>query len=211
MRLSGLVHTAPDANISGHTKRYALSMLALADLAHETGADARTLRRAVTDGTIRCERFSPHRLSIDEDEYLYAVAHWPLLAKLRKLLRTEPNVRLAVLYGSTATGGDAPSSDVDLLVSLGLDRPEAALKLATRLERGLGRDVDVARLNRVRDSAALLLLQAIDEGRVLLDRDGIWAKLQEERAEIKQQANKEYAAQRRRARISVDELLSTAT
>ena len=186
-------------------------MLALADLAHETGADARTLRRAITDGTIRCERSSPRKLSIDEDEYRYAIAHWPLLAKLRKLLRTEPNVRLAVLYGSTATGMDAPSSDVDLLVSLERDRPEAAVKLATRLERGLGRDVDVARVNRVRDSTPLLLLQAIDEGRVLLDRDGAWAELRAERPGIKQQADKEHEAQRQRARISVDELLSGVT
>ncbi|HTA96121.1 MAG TPA: nucleotidyltransferase domain-containing protein [Solirubrobacteraceae bacterium] len=184
-------------------------MLALADLAREIGADTRTMRRAVTDGTIRCERSSPRRQNVDEDEYRYAIAHWPLLAKLRELLRTEPNVRLAVLYGSTATGVDTSSSDVDLLVSLARDRSEAAVQLATRLERRLGRDVDVARLNRVRDSAALLLLQAIDEGRVLLDRDGLWATLQAERAEIERQAHREYEAQRLRARISVDELLAT--
>lgn len=167
------------------------------------------MRRAVTDGTIRCERSSPRRQNVDEDEYRYAIAHWPLLAKLRELLRTEPNVRLAVLYGSTATGVDAPSSDVDLLVSLAQDRPETAVQLATRLERRLGRDVDVARLNRIRDSAALLLLQAMSEGRVLLDRDGLWARLQAEREEIERQAHREHEAQRRRARISVDDLLAT--
>jgi predicted nucleotidyltransferase len=184
-------------------------MLALADLAREIGADTRTMRRAVTDGTIRCERSSPRKQNVDEDEYRYAIAHWPLLAKLRELLRTEPNVRLAVLYGSTATGVDAPSSDIDLLVSLARDRPEAAMQLATRLERRLGRDVDVARLNRIRDSAALLLLQAIDQGRVLLDRDGLWVGLQAEREEIERQAHREHEAQRRRARVSVKELLAT--
>ena len=167
------------------------------------------MRRAVADGTIRCERSSPRRQDVDEDEYRYAIAHWPLLAKLRELLRTEPNVRLAVLYGSIAMGVDTPSSDVDLLVSLARDRPEAAVHLATRLERRLGRDVDVARLNRVRDSAAPLLLQAIDEGRVLLDRDGLWARLQAEREGIERQAHREHEAQRLRARISVDELLAT--
>jgi predicted nucleotidyltransferase len=184
-------------------------MLALADLAREIGADARTMRRAVTDGTIRCERSSPRKQNVDEDEHRYTVAHWPLLANLRKLLRTEPNVRLAVLYGSTATGLDTPGSDVDLLVSLAQDHPEAAVKLATRLEHGLGRDVDVARLNRVRDSAALLLLQVIEEGRVLLDRDGLWARLRAERDEIERQAHREHEAQRQRARISVEELLAT--
>lgn len=182
--------------------------MTLADLAREMGVDARTMRRAATDGTIRCERASPRRQSVDQDEYRYAVAHWPLLAKLRQLLRTEPNVRLAVLYGSTARGTETPSSDVDVLVALGEDRPEAAVKLATRLERSLGRQVDVARLNRVRDRSPLLLLQVIDEGRVVLDRDSVWRELTTQRAKIKQQAYREHEALRRRARISVDELLA---
>jgi predicted nucleotidyltransferase len=185
-------------------------VLALADLAREIGVDARTMRRAAADGTIRCERLSPRRQNVDEEEYRYAVAHWPLLAKLRKMLRTEPNVRLAVLYGSTARGEDTPTSDIDLLVSLAEDHPEAAVKLAVRLERGLGREVDVARLNRVRDTAPLLLLQAIDSGRMVLDRDGKWAELQTHRGEIERQAHREHEAQRRRARVSVDELLAAA-
>ncbi len=184
-------------------------MVALADLAREMGVDARTMRRAAADGTLRCERLSPRRQSVNQDEYRYAIAHWPLLAKLRQLLRTEPNVRLAVLYGSTARGADTPSSDVDVMVALAEDRPEAAVKLATRLERGLGREVDVARLNRVRDRAPLLLLQVIDDGRVVLDRDGLWEKLQTHRAEIEQQAYREHEALRQRARISVEELLAT--
>jgi predicted nucleotidyltransferase len=185
-------------------------MITLADLARELDVDARTMRRAATDGTIRCERASPRRQSVDQDEYRYAVAHWPLLAKLRQLLRTEPNVRLAVLYGSTARGTETPSSDIDVLVALGEDRPEAAVKLATRLERGLGREVDVGRLNRVRNRSPLLLLQVIDEGRVVLDRDGVWEDLRTQRAEIKQHAYRDHEALRQRARISVDKLLAAA-
>jgi len=71
-----------------------------------------------------------------------------------------------VLYGSLARGDEDAGSDLDLLVSLAEDRPLAAVKLAVLLERTLGRDVDVARLNRVKDTAPLLLLQALDEGRV---------------------------------------------
>ena len=102
----------------------------LSQLADELGADARTLRRAAADGTIRCERVSARRQRVEEDERRYAMEHWPLLSTLRRALRTEPNVRLAVLYGSVARGDDTPDSDLDLLVSLAEDRPDAAVKLA---------------------------------------------------------------------------------
>ena len=51
-----------------------------------------------------------------------------LVADLRRALRTEPNVRLAVLYGSLARGDEDAGSDLDLLVSLAEDRPLAAVK-----------------------------------------------------------------------------------
>jgi hypothetical protein len=101
-----------------------------------------------------------------------------------------------------------PDSDLDLLVSLREDRADAAVKLAVRLERAVGRDVDVARLNRVRDSAPLLLLQSLDEGRVVLDRDGEWAALQTSRGEIARRARDAHEARRSRARASVRELLA---
>ena len=92
----------------------------------------------MADGVIRCERLGPRRQHVDEDERRYAVDHWPLLAKLRRALRTERNVRLAVVYGSVARGEDTPQSDVDVLVSLAEDRPDVAVKLAVRLEGALG-------------------------------------------------------------------------
>lgn len=189
-------------------RRYPLIVLTLADLAREIGVDARTMRRAAADGTIRCERLSARRQSVDDREHSYALTHWPTLAKLRKLLRTEPNVRLAVLYGSTARGEDTSTSDIDLLVSFADDRPEAAIKLAMRLERGLGREVDVARLNRVQDAAPLLLLQVIDDGRVVLDRDDLWPDLLRHRDEIEQRAYRQHEAQRQRARTAIDDLLA---
>jgi predicted nucleotidyltransferase len=131
-----------------------------------------------------------------------------MLAKLRKLLRTEPNVRLAVLYGSIARGEDTPASDIDLLVSFAEDHPDSAIKLAVRLERGLGREVDIARLNRVGDTSPLLLLQVIDDGRVVLDRDHLWTTLLAHRDEVEQRAYRQHEAQRRRTRVSIDELLT---
>ncbi len=182
-------------------------MLGLNDLARELGADERTLRRAVTDGTIRCERLGPRKRYVSEEERRYILDHWPLLAQLRRALRTEPNVRLAVVYGSIARGDEDADSDLDLLVSLADDRPLAAVKLTVRLERTLGWDVDVARLNRVKDSAPLLLLQALDEGRVVLDRDHRWEQLRTQRANIARRARRSHAARLRRARASIDELV----
>jgi len=72
-----------------------------------------------------------------------------------------------------------PDSDLDVLVSFAEDRPDAAVKRAVRLEGALGRRVDVARLDRVQDTAPLLLLRAVDNGRVILDRDGQWVQLRE--------------------------------
>jgi predicted nucleotidyltransferase len=183
-------------------------MLALAHLAREVGADTRTMRRATADGTIRRERASPRRQTVDDQEHDYAVTHWPLLASLRKLLRTEPRVRLAVLYGSTARGEDTPTSDIDILVALADDAPETAVKLAVRLERGLKRTVDIARLDRVRDTAPLLLLSVLEDGRPLLDRDCLWTDLQAQRDQIELQAHREHEARRARARTAVKELLA---
>jgi predicted nucleotidyltransferase len=180
----------------------------LAELARELDVDARTLRRAAADGTIRCERVGPRQQRVDEDEWLYAERHWPLLSTLRRTLRTEPNVRLAVLYGSVARGDDTLDSDVDLLVSLREDHPDAAIKLAVRLERAVGREVDVARLNRIRDTSPLLLLEAVDEGRVVLDRDEEWSRLHASRSEIARHARHAHQARRRRARTSIRELLA---
>jgi predicted nucleotidyltransferase len=194
---------------NGHTRLYSGGVLRLNDLAHQLGADERTLRRAVTDGTIRCEHLGPRKRYVSDEERRYMVSHWPMLADLRRALRTEPNVRLAVLYGSLARGDEDADSDLDLLVSFADDRPDAAVKLAVRLERTLGRDVDVARLNRVKDSAPLLLLQALDEGRVVLDRDVQWEQLHAQRANIARRARRSHAARRRRARISINELLAT--
>jgi predicted nucleotidyltransferase len=183
-------------------------VLELAELADELGVDARTLRRVASDGTIRCERIGARRQRVSEDERRYAAEHWPLLSALRRALRTEPNVRLAVVYGSVARGDDTPDSDLDLLVSLGEDRADAAVKLAVRLERAVGREVDLARLNRIQDTAPLLLLTAVDDGRVTLDRDSEWTGLKARRGEIARRAHRVHEARRERARTSVRELLA---
>ena len=175
-------------------------------LAREVGADERTLRRAVERGAIRCRRPGPRRLELAEGELDYLRTHWGLVRALTGVLRTEPNVRLAVLYGSMARGEDRRDSDVDVLVEMNPDASEAVRGLADRLERALGRDVDVARLDRARESAPLLVLQALEEGRVLVDRDECWRSLMRERDRIENSAISAHEAAREQAAIAFDEL-----
>jgi predicted nucleotidyltransferase len=184
-----------------------LVVVALTQAAQAIGADQRTLRRAVAVGTIRCHAHSARRRQLDDDELAYLSEHWELLSRLRAALRTEPNVRLAVLYGSAARGDDRQDSDADVLVSFAEARPLARMRLAGRLMRALERDVDVAQLDRVEETAPLLLLQVVDEGRVLLDRDGEWPGLRARRPEIERRAHRTHARRLREARRAIRELL----
>lgn len=168
-------------------------------LAGQIGADERTLRRAASAGTVRCERPGPRRIRVDRSERAYLARHWALLTELRHALRTEPNVRLAVVYGSVARGDARADSDIDLLVEFADDHPTAAVALAVRLERAVGRELDIARLGRVEPRAPLLVLQALDEGRVVLDRDGRWPELMERHPAIAARARRANKVRRERA------------
>lgn len=171
-------------------------------LAEDLGADERTLRRAARRGAVRCRRPGPRQLELDAGELDYLRSHWELLHKLTQALRTERNVRLAVLYGSAARGDDRRDSDVDLLVALRAPTPGVTSALATRFERALGRHVDVAELGRVEEDAPLLLLYALDEGRVLVDRDMRWPALLARRGEVARAAKRAESAERRAAEES---------
>ncbi len=129
-----------------------------------------------------------------------------LVADLRRALRTERGVRLAVLYGSLARGDEDAGSDVDLLVSLADDRPLAGIELAVRLEHVAGRSVDIARLERVDAQAPLLLDRVLDEGRVLVDRDGQWRLLRERHDAIRAHARRDHRRQMAGAARAIEEL-----
>ena len=166
-------------------------------IAQDLGADERTLRRAARRGMLRCRRPGPRQLELNAGELGYLRSHWELLHRLTRALRTERGVRLAVLYGSTARGDDRRDSDIDLLVELRSATPGAGSALAARLESALGRRVDVAELRRVEADAPLLLLYALDEGRVLVDRDERWPGLQRRRSDVDRAAERAEEAERR--------------
>jgi predicted nucleotidyltransferase len=153
-------------------------MEALRRVAAELSIPERTLRRAATEGLLRGTRTSPRRYEISLREEAYLRTHWPLLSALRAALRTEPNVRLAVLFGSTADGTDDDSSEVDLLVALADGNVGRLAELTQRLTDRIGRDVHITRLSEAKDSPALVL-DVIEQGRVLIDRNAQWRGLHE--------------------------------
>lgn len=176
-------------------------------LAADLGVEERTLRRAAAQGTIRCRRSGPRKLRLAPGEREYLRDHWSILSDLRRALRTERRVRLAVLYGSFARGDEDEGSDLDLLVSFVDGRPSLATDLATNLERDIGRRTDVARLSRVEPNAPLLLDRVLDEGRVLVDRDRLWLPLRARRRAIRARAQRSHRRQMAEAAQAIESLV----
>jgi predicted nucleotidyltransferase len=164
--------------------------LVLRRLADEVGVSERTLRRGVGSGIIRARRPSSRRLILSEDEATWVRRHWSLVDRLRGVLRTEPNVELAVLFGSAARGDDlAGVSDVDLLIELRRPFPGALEALRLRLARQLPAEVQLVPLEAARRNPRLLT-EVLRDGRPLVDH-GAWQRLQ---------------AQARKAQAEVDRL-----
>jgi predicted nucleotidyltransferase len=161
----------------------------LDDLARELGLSERTLRRAVASGTIRAERPSPRRLRLSEDEREWVLRHWPTVARLREELRTEPSVRLAVLFGSSARGREHRRSDVDLLVELDAPTRDQLARLEERLSSAADREVRLVSARDTRGSPGLLA-DALRDGRVLVDRDGLWPRLKRREPSVRRAAER---------------------
>jgi len=151
-------------------------MTGLGLLAEEVGVNERTLRRAVSQGTLRGSRSTPRKLELPLPEREYVRRSWGLLSALRAALRTEQNVRFALLFGSAATGTDTPESDVDVLVDLRDTSFERVVDLNTKLTRLVGRPVDVVELKDAEPEPAFLA-QVLADGRVLVDREDQWPGL----------------------------------
>jgi predicted nucleotidyltransferase len=159
----------------------------------------RTLRRYVNDGLLHGERGSRQEVRLARGEESYLRQHGRLLHGLRRVLRTEPSVRLAVLFGSTATGEDGPESDIDVLVDLESGDILQLLRLQRRLQSGLdGRAVHLVLLSDA-ERAPALLADVLREGRVIVDRGGPWQGLNRRRKEIFKAADAEDEATREAA------------
>lgn len=176
-------------------------------LAGQVGVSARTLRRAVNEGTLRGERSSPRRLRLTATEKQYVLNRWHLLARLRAVLRTEPNVRFALLFGSTARGEDTEASDIDLLVEMREPSLIRLVDLELKLEALLGRSVDLLSLADV-ESNPLLFAEALREGRVIVDREDRWTELRSQTAQAERRANDQSRRRGRRAVAGIEGLLA---
>ena len=175
-------------------------------MANEVGVSDRTLRRAINDGTIHAARPSARKLNLPLRERTYLRSHWRVLGALREALRTEPNVRLALLFGSIAAGEDTPTSDVDILVDLRDDSLQRVIDLATKLSGRLGRRVDLVRL-RDADFDAPFLADVLKNARVLLDRDRAWPHLDRRRHRLQAQQQARSALRTGSALDAIDRLL----
>jgi len=162
----------------------------LSTLAAELGTTDRTLRRSVVQGLLRVERPSPRKLEIAVKEREYLRRSWQLLSQLRQAFRTEPAVSFAALFGSAARGEMHAGSDVDVLVAL-RDRADGRA-LTSRLSQRIGLHVQLVSLEDAQ-RVPLLLAEALREGRVLVDREQQWPRLQQQRPELERAAALERA------------------
>lgn len=103
----------------------------------------------------------------DTDVVTLSAPNEQLVQRLRSALAAGPPLRLALLFGSAATGRLHALSDVDVAI-LPAD-PAASLSdelaLQARLEQACGRKVDLVRLD---DASTLLRWQVARDGHVLL-------------------------------------------
>jgi predicted nucleotidyltransferase len=176
----------------------------LADTAAALHCDERTLRRYAEQGLLRGERRGRRELRLPFGEERYLRRHWALLSGLRRALRTEHSVRLAVLFGSTATGEDLPESDVDVLIEHSTGDLEQVAELRRRLEKRIGRPIHLVLLDATRQ-APMLLADVLRDGRVIVDRDGTWRQLEREGQRIQRRAGEEEEAIHTAARQGIAE------
>jgi predicted nucleotidyltransferase len=182
-------------------------MTALAFVAKEVGVSERTLRRAVNEGALRASRPSPRKLELPFSEDRYVRRHWPLIAKLREALRTEHNVRFAMLFGSAARGDDSEHSDVDVIVDLRDPSLERIFDLERKLAGAIRKSVDVIRLEDAEEDPTFLA-NALDVGRVLVDRREVWPDLMARLPGLRQRGRRRDAKRKRDALAGIDRFLA---
>lgn len=174
-------------------------------LAQEVGVHGRTLRRGAARGLLRATRRGAREVVIAPSERSYVRSHWRLVSRLLEALRKQPNVRLAVLYGSVARGSEGPDSDLDLLVRLRRDDYRARAEVVDALQEASGRRVQLVSVSQA-EEAPLLLADVLRDGRVLVDRDGDWPRLKRGEQRIVSRARAEEDRQQRLAWEAPDAL-----
>ncbi len=181
-------------------------MTHLALLAEQVGVNERTLRRALNQGTLRGTRATPRKLTLPLSERQFIRHSWRLLSTLRAALRTEQNVRFALVFGSTARGTDTPQSDIDVLVDLRDPALERIVDLSDRLTTVVGRPVELVRVQDAEVEPSFLS-DVVAEGRVLVDREDLWADLQRREPSRLQRGRQDDSRRAEAALAGIDRLL----
>lgn len=176
-------------------------------LAQDVGVNERTLRRAFTQGTLHGSRPSPRKLELPLTEHQYVRRSWSMISLLRSALRTEHNVRFALLFGSSAIGTDTSSSDVDVLVAFQDPSLQRLVDLKTKLTDLLGRQVDLVVLDDAKHEPSFLA-HALAEGRVLVDRDERWDAIRAHEKRLGQRGTRLDAHRVSNALVGIDRMLS---
>ncbi len=171
----------------------------LHELANDLCVNERTLRRAWADGMVHGVRIAPNRLELPVEERVYLRSHWSTLSRLRGALRTEPNVSMAVVFGSVARGDDRAGSDVDLLIALRNPGLRSRVALAERLRERTGLNLETVALEDALRRPSLMV-EALRDGRVLVDRDARWPELRAESERFRAEAERDRRSRRRHAR-----------
>jgi len=91
------------------------------------------------------------------------------IRKLTDWLASRPDLRIAVLFGSLASGNAGPDSDVDLAIAS--DHPlstDDKITLIDDVSRAMGREVDLVDL---RAAVGTILAEALSKGTILKNSD----------------------------------------
>jgi len=100
-----------------------------------------------------------------------------LLESLRQRAASNPELRLVVLFGSTARGKATRRSDVDLGVSVEPDTSAVRRRVQMELERAAGRSLDIVFLD---GAPPLLRFEIAKDGILLFQRqDDLWRRFKE--------------------------------
>ena len=182
-------------------------MTEIAALAQEGAVDERTLRRAIAVGALHARRKSPRRIELTLGERAYIRRSWRLISTLRAALRTERNVRFALLFGSAAVGGDTLQSDVDLLIELRDASLVRVIDLKAKLAGLIGRPVDLVLLSDAKKETSFLA-QAIADGRVLIDREGTWDLLRRRESTLRREGKRADAVAAKNALAAIDRMFA---
>jgi predicted nucleotidyltransferase len=123
----------------------------------------------------------------------------PLNSRLHALLQADKWVRLGVLYGSRARRRARPDSDIDLVVASSPGAGDQLERVAGTLQMATDLGVSLLQVDRAFERAPSLLLDALHEGIVLVDRDRVWPQWLAREAEVAARASEEQARLREQA------------